>query len=133
MDALRNISTRGKDFIAEMELREKKRTGISSLKIGYNKIFGYYIEVTKTNLDMVPEDYIRKQTLVGGERFITPELKEYENKVLGSEEKLKNLEQEVFHQVLESVREESDQLLKTAEHAGGRGLSRVIDSSGKTP
>ncbi|MBS1114572.1 MAG: mutS, partial [Nitrospirae bacterium] len=102
------------DFIAEMELREKKRTGISSLKIGYNKIFGYYIEVTKSNLDIVPEDYIRKQTLVGGERFITPELKEYENKVLGSEEKLKNLEQEVFLQILSSVREESDQLLKTA-------------------
>lgn len=114
VDTLRNISTTGKDFIAEMELREKKRTGISSLKIGYNKIFGYYIEVTKTNLEMVPEDYIRKQTLVGGERFITPELKEYENKVLGSEEKLKNLEQEVFHLVLESVREEADQLLKTA-------------------
>ena len=114
VDALRSISTSGKDFIAEMELREKKRTGISSLKIGYNKIFGYYIEVTKANLDIVPEDYIRKQTLVGGERFITPELKEYENKVLGSEEKLKNLEQEVFQQVLESVREESDQLLQTA-------------------
>ena len=114
VDTLRNISTRGKDFIAEMELREKKRTGISSLKIGYNKIFGYYIEVTKSNLDIVPEDYIRKQTLVGGERFITPELKEYENKVLGSEEKLKNLEQEVFLQILSSVREESDQLLKTA-------------------
>ena len=114
VDTLRNISTRGKDFIAEIELREKKRTGISSLKIGYNKIFGYYIEVTKANLEMVPEDYIRKQTLVGGERFITPELKEYEDKVLGSEEKLKNLEQEVFHQVLGSVREEADQLLKTA-------------------
>jgi len=114
VDTLRNISTRGKDFIAEMELREKKRTGISSLKIGYNKIFGCYIEVTKSNLDIVPEDYIRKQTLVGGERFITPELKEYENKVLGSEEKLKNLEQEVFLQILSSVREESDQLLKTA-------------------
>jgi len=114
VDTLRNISTRGKDFIAGMELREKKRTGISSLKIGYNKIFGYYIEVTKTNLDMVPADYLRKQTLVSGERFITPELKEYENKVLGSEEKLKNLEQEVFHQVLAAVREESDQLLQTA-------------------
>jgi DNA mismatch repair protein MutS len=114
VDTLRNISTRGKDFIAEIESREKKRTGISSLKIGYNRIFGYYIEVTKANLDMIPEDYIRKQTLVGGERFITPELKEYEEKVLGSEEKLKNLEQEVFQRVLESVREEADQLFKTA-------------------
>lgn len=114
VDSLREISTKGKDFIAELELREKKRTGIASLKIGYNKIFGYYIEVTRPNLDMVPEDYIRKQTLVGGERFITPELKEYENKVLGSEERLKNLEYEVFQQVLVSVREESDRLLKTA-------------------
>ncbi len=114
VDTLRNISSKGKNFITEMELREKKRTGISSLKIGYNKIFGYYIEITKANLDMAPEDYIRKQTLVGGERFITPELKEYENKVLGSEEKLKNLEQAVFHQVLASVQEESDQLLQTA-------------------
>ena len=115
VDTLRNISTKGKDFIAALELKERKRTGISSLKIGYNKIFGYYIEVTKTNLDMVPEDYIRKQTLVGGERFITSELKEYENKVLGSEEKLKNLEQEVFNQILQSVQEESEQIFRTAE------------------
>ncbi|PKL51878.1 MAG: DNA mismatch repair protein MutS [Nitrospira bacterium HGW-Nitrospira-1] len=121
VDTLRNISTRGKDFIAEMELGEKKRTGISSLKIGYNKVFGYYIEVTKSNLDMVPEDYIRKQTLVSGERFITPELKEYENNILGSEEKLKNLEQEVFHRILESVRKETDQLFKTA------GILAVVD------
>jgi DNA mismatch repair protein MutS len=121
VDTLRNISTTGKDFIAEMELREKKRTGISSLKIGYNKIFGYYIEITKSNLDMVPEDYIRKQTLVGGERFITPELKEYENKVLGSEERLKNLEQEVFNEVLKSVQEESDQIFTTA------GTLAVVD------
>jgi DNA mismatch repair protein MutS len=114
IDSLRGISTRGKDFIAEMELREKKRTGIASLKIGYNRVFGYYIEVTKANLDMVPEDYVRKQTLVGSERFITGELKEYESKVLGSEERLKNLEYEVFRQVLEAVRKESDALMKTA-------------------
>jgi DNA mismatch repair protein MutS len=114
VDELRSISAKGKDFIAEMELREKKRTGISSLKVGYNKIFGYYIEVTRANLDMIPDDYIRKQTLVGGERFITPELKDYEDKVLGSEEKLKTVEQEVFQQVLESVREDADLLSKTA-------------------
>jgi DNA mismatch repair protein MutS len=114
IDSLRGISTKGKDFIAEMELREKKRTGISSLKIGYNRVFGYFIEVTKSNLDSIPDDYVRKQTLVGSERFITPELKEYENKVLGSEERLKNLEYEVFKQVLEAVREECGGLLKTA-------------------
>ncbi len=115
VDALRDISTKGKDFIAEMEMREKKRTGISSLKVGYNKIFGYYIEVTKANLDLVPDEYIRKQTLVGGERFVTPELKEYENKVLGSEERLRNLEFEVFRQVLESVKEEAEALQKMAK------------------
>lgn len=114
VDALRHISSTGKDFITELELSEKKKTGISSLKIGFNRIFGYYIEVTKSNLDMVPEHYIRKQTLVGGERFITPELKDYEDRVLGSEEKLKNLEQEVFQQVLASVREESGRILNTA-------------------
>jgi DNA mismatch repair protein MutS len=114
IDSLRGISTKGRDFIAEMELREKKRTGISSLKIGYNRVFGYFIEVTKTNLELVPEDYVRKQTLVGSERFITSELKEYESKVLGSEERLKNLEYEVFRQILEAAREESAGLLKTA-------------------
>ncbi|MEJ2696404.1 MAG: DNA mismatch repair protein MutS [Candidatus Sulfobium sp.] len=110
VDELRNISTRSRDFIAEMELREKKRTGISSLKIGYNRVFGYYIEVTKSNLDMVPDDYVRKQTLVGSERFTTPELKDYENKVLGAEERLKSLEYEVFRQVLESVQEYTGRL-----------------------
>lgn len=114
IDSLREISTKGKGFIAEMEQREKKRTGISSLKIGYNRIFGYYIEVTKTNLELVPDDYSRKQTLVGSERFVTAELKEYESKVIGSEERLKNLEYEVFRRVVESVREESDGLMATA-------------------
>ncbi len=114
IDALRSITLTGKDYIAGMELREKKRTGISSLKISYNRIFGYYIEVTKSNLDMVPEDYIRKQTLVGSERFITPELKEYETNVLGAEERLKNLEYEVFREILDSVREETDPLQKTS-------------------
>lgn len=114
VDSLRAVSTKGKDFMAEMEQRERKRTGISSLKIGYNKVFGYYLEVTKANLDLVPDDYVRKQTLVGGERFITPELKEYENKVLGSEERLKALEQEVFLQVLLKAQGESDRLAATA-------------------
>ncbi len=114
IDELRSLSSRGKDFIAEMESRERKRTNITSLKIGYNRVFGYYIEITKANLDMVPTDYIRKQTLVGGERFITPELKEYENKILGSEERLKSLEHEVFNQILSAVKEEAGHLQKTA-------------------
>ena len=114
VDDLRSISSTGKDFITEMEAREKKRTGISSLKVGYNRVFGYYIEVTKANLDIVPDDYIRKQTLVGGERFITPELKEYESRVLGSEERLKSLEYQVFSRILLSVKDASDQIIRTA-------------------
>ncbi len=114
IDELRTISTSGKDFIAELEMKEKKKTGISSLKVGYNKIFGYYIEVTKTNLEQVPDYYIRKQTLVGGERFITPELKEYESKVLGAEEKLKSLEYEAFNEILEEIQKESAELTRAA-------------------
>jgi DNA mismatch repair protein MutS len=110
VDELRNMSTQSRDVIAAMELRERKRTGISSLKVGYNRVFGYYIEITKTNIDMVPDDYIRKQTLVSSERFTTPELKEYENKVLGAEERLKNLEYDVFQQILGSVRDETGRL-----------------------
>ncbi len=114
VDELRNMSRKGKYFITELELKEKQRTGISSLKVGYNRVFGYYIEVTKANLHMVPEDYIRKQTLVGGERFITPELKEYESRVLGSEERLKNLEYQIFQGILDDVQKESQLLSKTA-------------------
>ena len=114
IDELRSLSKKGKDFIAELEQREKQRTGISTLKVGFNKVFGYYIEVTKSNLPMVPEDYIRKQTLVGGERFITPELKDYESRVLGSEEKLKNLEYQIFQDILQTMRNESPTLSKSA-------------------
>jgi DNA mismatch repair protein MutS len=114
VDELRNISKRGKDFIAELELKEKERTGIPSLKIGYNRVFGYYIEVTKSNLHMVPENYIRKQTLVGGERFITPELKEYESKVLGSEERLKHLEYQIFQEILDEIQKETVLLYRTS-------------------
>ncbi|MEK7864185.1 MAG: DNA mismatch repair protein MutS, partial [Nitrospirota bacterium] len=114
IDELRKIATSGKDFIAELEMSEKKKTGISSLKVGYNKIFGYYIEITNANLDQVPEHYIRKQTLVGGERFITPELKEYESKVIGAEERLKNLEYQAFNEILNEAQKESPNLAKTA-------------------
>ena len=114
VDELRKISLKGKDFLSELELKEKNRTGISSLRVAYNRVFGYYIEVTKANLHMVPDDYIRKQTLVGGERFITPELKEYEGKILGAEEKLKNLEYQIFQKILDEVSKESSLLSKTA-------------------
>ncbi len=114
VDNLRKVSTKGKEFLAELELKEKQRTGISSLKVSYNRIFGYYIEVTKANLDLVPEDYIRKQTLVGGERFITHELKEYESKILGAEERLKNLEYQLFQEIVTKVQKDSALLLKAA-------------------
>ena len=86
LDELRKIARGGKEWIASMQLKEREKTGIKSLKVGYNKVFGYYLEVTKTHQDKVPETYIRKQTLVNAERFITPELKEYEEKILDAEE-----------------------------------------------
>ena len=89
--------------VHEDAVRERERTGINSLKVSYNRVFGYYIEVTKTNLTNVPPDFIRKQTLANAERFITPELKEYEEKVLGAEEKILALEYRLFQQVRESV------------------------------
>jgi DNA mismatch repair protein MutS len=103
LDELRSISSEGKGWIAGIERRERERTGIGSLKVSYNKVFGYYIEVTKTNLQNVPPDYIRKQTLANAERFITPELKEYEDKVLGAEEKILDMEFRLFQLVRESV------------------------------
>jgi DNA mismatch repair protein MutS len=115
VDEIRSMSVNAKDYIAKLQAQEKEATGISSLKVGYNKVFGYYIEVTKSNLDQVPEHYIRKQTLVGAERFITPELKEYESKVLGAEDRLKSLEYEVFMKILERARQEAPALMDTAE------------------
>src|SRR5260221_468246 len=96
VDELRRISRGGKQRIAEMEDAERARTGIGSLKIRYNRVFGYYIEISKSNLGHVPADYHRKQTIAGGERFITPALKEYEEKVLGADERLVEREMEIF-------------------------------------
>src|SRR6185503_4532847 len=96
LDELRTISRSGKQVIAEMEERERARTGISSLKVRYNRVFGYYIEVSKSNLHAVPIDYHRKQTIAGGERFITPALKEYEEKVLGADERIVEQELDIF-------------------------------------
>lgn len=99
LDELRSAATEGKNWLAQIQMREIERTGIKSLKVKFNSVFGYYIEVSKANLSAVPEDYIRKQTLVNAERFITPELKELENKILGAEEKARNLESEIFSQL----------------------------------
>src|SRR5205085_7022139 len=96
LDELRGISRGGKQRIAEMEEAERARTGISNLKIRYNRVFGYYIEISKSNLGSVPPDYHRKQTIAGGERFITPALKEYEEKVLVADERIVEREVEIF-------------------------------------
>jgi DNA mismatch repair protein MutS len=114
LEDLRSISRSGKLFIAGLEKRERDRTGISSLKVRYNKVFGYYIEVTKPNLSLVPPDYIRKQTLVSSERFLTPELKEYEEKVLTAEEKISELEHRLFLEVREAVGREVNRLQRIA-------------------
>ncbi|MBV7276756.1 DNA mismatch repair protein MutS [Clostridiaceae bacterium UIB06] len=115
IDELRIAKVHGKEWIASLENNEREETGIKSLKVGYNKVFGYYIEITKSNLSSVPEGrYIRKQTLANAERYITPELKEMEDKILGAEEKLINLEYEIFVQIREKIETEVDRMQQTA-------------------
>jgi len=99
LDELIALSTSGRDFLLKLESRERERTGIGSLKVRYNKVFGYYLEVTRSNLHLVPQDYIRKQTTVGAERYVTPELREYEEKVLTAEEKRCALELKLFEEL----------------------------------
>jgi len=114
LDQLRQINRDGKSWIASLEAEERKRTGIKSLKVGYNKVFGYYIEVTKANLDLVPDDYERKQTLANAERYVTPELKSKEAMILGAEERITELEYELFTQVRNRVTEYVVQIQENA-------------------
>ncbi|HET9262733.1 MAG TPA: DNA mismatch repair protein MutS [Vicinamibacterales bacterium] len=120
LDGLRRISRSGKQCIAQMEEAERARTGIASLKIRYNRVFGYYIEVSKSNLASVPAEYHRKQTIAGGERFITPALKEYEEKVLGADERILQREVEIFDRLRQRVAGESSRVQETA-----RGLATL--------
>lgn len=115
LDELRTISREGKNFIKDLQAKEIKRTGIASMKVKYNKVFGYYIEVSKANAANVPEDYIRKQTLVNAERYITPELKEYEEKVLGAEEKIVELEYNLFQKIREETVGHTEAIQKNAQ------------------
>jgi len=115
LDELRHIEKSGKDVIASMEAKEKKDTGIPSLKIRYNNVFGYYIEVTNTHKDKIPESYIRKQTLTNAERYITDELKKYESKVLGASERIKKLEYEIFSSLREEIKEDCAEIKKTSK------------------
>jgi DNA mismatch repair protein MutS len=114
LDELRKIGKEGKGWILQLEAEERKKTGISSLKVRYNQVFGYYIEVTKSNLHLVPDHYVRKQTLVNAERYITPELKEFEAKVLGAEEAICQLEYRLFEDIRRRVSDETPKLQKTA-------------------
>jgi DNA mismatch repair protein MutS len=114
LDELRQASKSGKDWIAALQQREIERTAIPSLKVRYNSVFGYYIEVTKSNLAKVPADYIRKQTVATGERYYTPELKEMEHKILGADEKANALEFELFMEVRKSVLEKSAEIQQSA-------------------
>jgi DNA mismatch repair protein MutS len=120
LDSIVEASRDAREWIAGLERRERERTGIKSLKVGFNKVFGYYIEVTKPNLGAVPEDYHRKQTLVNSERFITPELKEYEARVLNAEERILELEARLFREVCQEIGRHSERLLGTA-----RALARL--------
>lgn len=115
LDEFRRIGREGKDWIAQLERAERQRTKIQSLKVRYNKVFGYFIEVTNPNLSLVPDDYITKQTLVNCVRFITPALKEYEAKVLSAEEKVVELEYQIFQQIRQLVSKESERILGTAQ------------------
>jgi len=115
LDELRGTARQGRNWIAELQAKEAERTGIPSLKVGFNKVFGYYIEVTNTHKDKVPAHYVRKQTLKNAERYITPELKEHESAVLGAGERAKELEHELFQQVRQEVSAHTERLQKTAE------------------
>lgn len=114
LDKLNADAKGGREWIAQLEAKERERTGIKNLKVGFNKVFGYYIEVSNSNLDKVPENYMRKQTLTGGERFITPELKEKEEIVLGAQEKVNELEYRTFVEVRNTINDQITRIQKTA-------------------
>jgi DNA mismatch repair protein MutS len=139
LDELRGLSASSKSFIASIESRERTRTGISSLRVKFNNVFGYFIEISKANLRNVPADYERKQTLANAERYTTPELKEYEAKVLGAEERISEIEQQLFIEIRQTVAAETrrvqavahalavlDALLSLAEVAARRNYSRPV-------
>ena len=115
IDMLRTAKTNGKNWLAKLEEEDRERTGIKNLKIKYNKVFGYYFEVTNSYKDLVPEDYVRKQTLVNAERYMTPKLKELEDTILNAEDKLNTLEYDVFCKVRDDIAKELERIQKTAK------------------
>ena len=116
LDEQRDLRDGGKRFLASLQARERDRTGIGSLKVGYNRVFGYYLEVTKANRHLVPDDYERRQTLTGAERYVTPELKEYEARILGAEERAVARERELFEALCTRIVDRMDRLQQTARH-----------------
>ena len=118
LDRLKSISRDGKSWIATLETKEKERTGIPTLKVGFNRIYGYYIEVTKKNIDRVPEEYIRKQSLVNAERYISPELKEYEIEITGAEDKISELELALFQKIRQDIAKEGPRIQSMARIIG---------------
>jgi DNA mismatch repair protein MutS len=120
LDGIRDGAKSARDYIAGLEAQERDRTGVKSLKVGFNKVFGYYIEVSKANTDRVPDDYIRRQTLVNAERYVTDEMKEYESRVLNAQERVAEVEVGLFRNVCSELARSADQVLVT-----GRALARV--------
>ena len=119
VDKYRHAKTEGKTWLAELETKEREKTGIRNLKIKYNKVFGYYLEVTNSYKNLVPDYFTRKQTLANAERYITPELKELEDMILGAEDKLVTLEYELFCEVRERIGQEVVRILRTAKAVAG--------------
>src|SRR5438034_2668184 len=128
LDELRDLSRNSKQHLAQIEQRERQRTGIGSLKVKFNSIFGYYLEVSKPNLHLVPTDYERKQTLVNAERFTTPELKEYEAKILDAQEKIVEIERRLFAELRSAIAGEARRVRQTALALSDRKSTRLNSS-----
>jgi DNA mismatch repair protein MutS len=131
LDDLRATRDGARDFIAGLQNRERERTGIGSLKVGFNRVFGYYLEVTKANLEKVPQEYVRKQTLANAERFFTPELKEWEEKVFGAEDRIQAVEAEIFARVRREVASEVRRIQDTAQRLASADVLSTLAQVGK--
>lgn len=130
LDELRDLSQNGRQFIAQIEARERQRTGIASLKIRFNNVFGYYIEISKANMHLAPADYERKQTLVNAERFTTPELKEYERKVLAADEKILEIEKRIFGEICRKTADHAQRIRATASAIAELDVSAALAQIG---
>ncbi|MBK9053807.1 MAG: DNA mismatch repair protein MutS [Chloroflexi bacterium] len=132
LDGVMNASAHAREYIANLEPQERERTGITALKVGFNQVFGYYIEVSRANSHRVPDDYIRKQTLTNAERYITPELKEYETLVLNAEERILEIERRLFTQVAQQVAAAAKRLLPTAQALGELDVAAALAEAAAT-